>query len=122
MTVCSPTKASSVAVNSAFPMFVRGHAGSFEGELIIYFAARVSTILLIMRGVWSMVVTTCVMMMMMLLSTIQNGAFSFSRKCDQVQSDQEILNQVVKTIALGYQPPKPDSSELQSHAVVRYRK
>ena len=49
MTVCSPTKASSVAVNSAFPMFVRGQAGSFEGELIIYFAARVSTILLIME-------------------------------------------------------------------------
>ena len=54
MTVCSPTKASSVAVNSAFPIFVRGQAGSFEGELIFYFDARVSTISLIMRGARSM--------------------------------------------------------------------
>ena len=34
MTVCSPTNASFVAVNSAFPMLVRGQSGSFEGGLI----------------------------------------------------------------------------------------
>jgi hypothetical protein len=35
MTVFWPKKALSVAVNSAFPMLVRGQAGSFEGELIV---------------------------------------------------------------------------------------
>ena len=65
MTVCSPTKASLVAVNSAFPMLVRGQAGSFEGGLILLFDTRVSNV------TGSMIACYCIMLQVVLVVSPQ---------------------------------------------------